>query len=98
MCRCAARRMPKRSRYSTISKRLARRIEFFIPCGEIFVLQPHIVLRRIMQLLDLRIGEPAQQPRWIADPQLAFADDLARPHPRARADHRMATDARAVEH
>ena len=39
--------------------------------GEVNVLQPHVVIRRIMQLLDLRVGQHAHALRRIAQPQLA---------------------------
>src|SRR6185437_8199830 len=46
--------------------------------GQVLVLQPHIVVGRIMQLLDLCVAEQAHEPGRVAQPQFALADHLAR--------------------
>src|SRR6185369_11113737 len=65
---------------------------------EIFVLEPHIVLRRVVQLLDLRIGQLARAAGRISDPQFAFADGFSGRHDGAGADHRVLAHDDTVEH
>lgn len=51
-----------------------------------------------MQALDFLVAERAGQPCGIAQPQFAFADDLARADDRPGADKAVAFDGGAVEH
>ncbi|KWV14656.1 hypothetical protein A6R79_14145 [Xanthomonas translucens pv. translucens] len=69
--------------------------------AQVAVLEPHAVLRAVVQAFDLLVAARARQPRRIAQPQFALAHGLARPDHRAGADeavflHRGAVqDARA---
>src|SRR5690606_12260535 len=76
---------------------------FPIPCPrlpnrEVLVLQPHVVLRAVVQPLDLRIAEHPHLPRRVADPQLALAHGAPGRHQRAGADEGVLLHHRAVEH
>jgi len=56
------------------------------------------VLRRVVQTLDLLSGQLSHAARGIADPQFAFADDLAGRDECAGTDHAVAMHDRAVEY
>src|SRR5690242_7096606 len=92
--RCTRRRisvLPGDSVCKPIAKPCVRNFGRFSPANsrsssEIAVLELHVVLRRVVKLFDLLGGELACAPRGIADPELAFADDLAGRDHRARGD------------
>src|SRR5690349_5811244 len=65
---------------------------------EIPLLELHVVPRGVVEPLDFLIAQHAHAPRGIADPELAFADDLTGRDDRAGADDRVPADDGAVEH
>lgn len=65
---------------------------------QVLILQAHVVIGRVVQLLDLAVAEQAHELRRVAQPQLALADHLARRDQRTGADEPVLLHHRAVEH
>src|SRR3546814_13854901 len=68
------------------------------PRAEVFVLQPDVVSRAVVQRLDFRVAEHARLARRVAEPHFAAAHDLARRHQRTGAAEPVLFDHRAAEH